>query len=159
MARDVPYGTALSSADLAVTEVSVDPAVATLPASALGGLVGQVAAVPLTAGTLVAPDSVRPVGPPTAGQVLVAVALPATRMPVGGLSAGDRVQVVSTPPRDGELPADPPTTIDATVVRLGAPDLDGVTVVDLSAAPADGARLAAWSATGRVALVLQPTEP
>lgn len=156
MVRDVPYGTALSPADLAVTEVSADPSVATVPAGSLGELVGQVAAVPLSAGMLVAPGSVGPARPPVAGQVLVAVALPATRMPVGGLAAEDRVQVVSTPSRDGELPAEVPTTIDATVVRLGAPDLDGVTVVDLSVAPGDGALLAAWSATGRVALVLQP---
>lgn len=156
LARDVPYGATLTPGDLSVTEVSVDPAVATVPAAQLSELVGQVAAMPLSRGTLVSPTSVQAAAPPEAGQVLVAVALPATRMPVGRLAAGDRVQVVSTPPRDGEVSTEQPATIAATVVRLGDPDLDGITVVDLSAAPDDGTRLAAWSATGRVALVLQP---
>ena len=46
--------------------------------------------------------------------------------------------------------------IPATVVRIGAMDVNGVTVVDVTVGPADGPELAIAAANGRVALVVQP---
>lgn len=159
LAREVPYGAAISALDLAVADVSLDPTVATVPAGDVAMVVGQVARVPMLAGTLLAPESLRANAPPGPGQVLVALALPATRMPAVGLVAGDEVRVVNTPGQDAESPAEAPATLPATVVRLGAIDLDGVTVIDVAVRSVDGPVLAAWSATGRIAVLLEPAGP
>ncbi len=156
VARAVPFGTVITASDLTRAEVSLDPAVATVPANELGQIVGRIAATDLTPGSLLTRSAVTDVAPPVRGQVLVAIAVPATRMPAGGLQAGDRVLVVGTPAAGADPPTLPPTTIAATVVRLGPTDLNGVTVVDVTVTSADGPALAARSATGRIALVLQP---
>lgn len=154
--RDVPYGAVVTAADLVLADVAPDAGLATVPADQARSVVGQVAAVPLLAGTLLTPESISAQAPPAAGQVLVALAVPAARMPAGSLSSGDRVLVVSTPVRDADPPPATPPTLGATVVRVGATDLDGLTVVDVTVAEGDGPVLAAWSATGRIALVLTP---
>lgn len=156
VARPVPFGAVITAGDLTHAEVSLDPAVSTVPASDIGQIVGRVAATDLTPGSLLTRSAVTDVAPPAKGQVLVAISLPASRIPAGSLQPGDRVLVVDTPPAGGDAPTLPPTTIAATVVRLGAPDLNGVTVIDVTVASADGPALAARSATGRIALVVQP---
>lgn len=156
VARPVPFGEVINAEDLSRAEVSVDPAVDTVPAEDLGQVVGLVAATNLTAGSLLTRAAVTDVAPPATGQVLVALALPATRMPAGSLQAGDKVLVVDTPPADADPPTLPPSTIPATVVRLAKPDLNGVTVVDVTVTSSDGPALAARSATGRIAVVLTP---
>ena len=47
--------------------------------------------------------------------------------------------------------------IAATVVRVGAADINGVTVVDVTTAAAAGPRLAVAAANGHVALVVEPS--
>lgn len=156
LARDVPYGATLTRADLATTDVAVDAAVGTVPVDGLDDVLGSTAVVPLLAGSLLSRDAVGSASAPGPGEVVVGLAVPATRMPAGQVVSGDRVEVVSTPPRDADAPDVPPPSIGARVVRLGEPDLDGVRVVDVVVSPSDGPVLAAWSATGRIALVLQP---
>jgi hypothetical protein len=155
VARPVAAGSTIATADLSRAEVSVDSGVATVPASELDGIVGRVAGSDLVPGALLAPGQVTDEGPPRAGQVLVVLALPSARMPAGGLHPGDPVLVVDTPPADADPPASPPATIPATVVRVGGPDLNGVTAVDVSVAVGDGPALAARAATGRIAVVVQ----
>lgn len=157
VARDVPYGATLERADLAVSDVFVEPTVSTVPAADIEAVVGTTALVPLVAGSLLAPEAVGASTGPPPGQVVVGLAVAATRMPTGRLAAGDRVQVVSTPPRDADVPDEQPRSIAVTVLRLGEPDLDEVTVIDVVASPQDGPVLAAWSATGRIALILEPS--
>src|SRR5690554_5033421 len=55
LARDAPYGATLTSADLALTSVAVDPGVAIVVADDAASLVGQIAATDLVAGSLLAP--------------------------------------------------------------------------------------------------------
>ena len=156
VARAVPFGAVITPQDLVRTKVSHDPAVATVPTTELGQMVGRIAATNLTPGSLLTRAAVTDQAPPLSGQVLVAIALPATRLPAGSLQAGDRVLVVDTPAAGADAPTIAPTTIAATVVRLGPPDLNGVTVLDVTVANADGPALAARTGTGRIALVLQP---
>ena len=152
----VPFGQVITADDLVRAEVSVDPSVATIPASDIGQVVGRFAATDLTPGALLSQSAVIDGAPPSPGEVLVALAVPATRMPAGSFQAGDKVLVVGTPAADADVPSLPPSTIPATVVRLGQPDLNGVTVIDVTVTRADGPALAARSATGRIAVVLQP---
>ncbi|MFZ0323692.1 MAG: SAF domain-containing protein [Actinomycetes bacterium] len=156
LVRDVPYGSVITEADLGSAEVSVDSTVQTIPASETGSIVGSVAATDLTAGSLLGRGQLTAVAPPGTDEVLVAVAIPATRMPAGGLQAGDRLLVVDTPNPDADPSGVPPATIPATVVRLGATDVNGVTVVDVTVATGDGPALAARTASGRIALVVEP---
>lgn len=158
VARAVPFGEVISADDLSRAEVSVDPSVGTIPARDVSRVLGRVAATNLTPGSLLSWSAVTDSVPPAPGQVLVAIALPAARMPAGSLQAGDKVLVVDTPSADADAPRLPPSTISATVVRLGEPDLNGVTVVDVTVSSSDGPALAARSATGRIAVVLQPRE-
>lgn len=154
--RDVPYGSVITDADLGTAAVSVDSAVRTIPASEVSSIVGSVAATNLMAGSLLNRGQLAAAAPPGTGQVLVAVAIPATRMPAGGLQPGDRVLVVDTPALDADPSDLPPKSIPATVVRLGPADVNGATVVDVTVATLDGPALAARTATGRIALVVEP---
>lgn len=155
VARPVAAGSTITAADLAEAEVSVDATVATVPGSRRDEVVGRVAATDLVQGALLAPSQVTDQTPPAAGQVLVVLALPSARMPAGGLRPGDPVLVVDTPPADADPPTRPPATIPAVVVRVGPPDLNGVSAVDVTVAVGDGPALAARAATGRIAVVVQ----
>jgi hypothetical protein len=86
------------------------------------------------------------------------VAIISTRMPAAMLSPGDTLLVVDTPAPDGDPLPTAPLTVQATVIRLAEPDLNGVTVVDLAVATAAGPALAARAATGRIAVVLLPKD-
>lgn len=159
LARDVPIGSELTAADLAAARVNLEPSVVSIPAADAAQVVGQVATADLSRGSLLSPTMVAPIAPPTAGTVLVGVAVPASRMPVGPLLAGDRVLIVDTPPADADPPTTPPGTVPATVVRLGPPDVNGARVLDVTVTAADGPALVARSATGRVGLLLLSREP
>ena len=152
----VPYGAVISAADLTTVEISHGQGIDLIPASRLDTVIGQVAATNLTAGSLLVTSEVASAAPPGSGFVLVALAVPPSRLPAGSLQAGDHVLVVDTPAPGADPPALPPTAIPATVIRLGAADSNGVTVVDVTVATAAGPALAARSATGRIAIVLQP---
>lgn len=156
LARDVAYGATLTAQDLAVADVSLDPSVAAIPSSDVKSLVGQVAAVRLVAGSVLAPSQVTAAGPPGPGEVVVPLSLDHDRVPAGGLLPGDRLLVVDTPPEQADPPSTDPAVFETIVARVGVPDLNGVVVVDVVATDDDGPALAARAATGRFALVVQP---
>ncbi|KGM11877.1 SAF domain-containing protein [Cellulomonas carbonis] len=158
LARDVPYGATVTADDLRVAQVSLDPTVASIPADAVGTVMGQVAAVGLVAGSVLAPNHVTAAGPPREGEVVVPLPLPPARVPARGLVAGDHVLVVDTPPEQAEPPSVDPAMFEVTVAAVGAADLNGMVVVDVVAAADDGPALAARAATGRFALVVRPSE-
>ena len=154
--QPVAYGSVITADDLATVQVSHDPGLSTMPASQLSLAVGKVATTQLAPGSLLTASELADTAPPAAGQVLVALAVPPSRLPAGSLQPGDRLLVVDTPAAGADAPTLPPATVTASVVRLGPPDVNGITVVDVIVAAKDGPSLAARSATGRIALVLQP---
>ncbi|HYN55836.1 MAG TPA: SAF domain-containing protein [Motilibacterales bacterium] len=151
---DVAYGQVLTAQDITVARVSVDPGVAVLPLSDRDSLVGQVATTRMTPGMLLTADMVEPVGEPGPGRVLVPIAVPAERMPAGGLRAGDRILAVDSELVGAGAVAAPTA---ATVVRVGPVDINGVTVVDVTTAASSGPGLAVAAANGHVALVVEPS--
>jgi hypothetical protein len=157
---DVAYGQVVTAEDITVARVSVDPGVAVLPGADRDVVVGQVATTRLAPGMLLTAGMVEPVGEPGPGRVLVPIAVPAERMPAGGLRAGDRILAVDSQAAGSGAGAVavPPTPISATVVRVGPTDINGVTVVDVTTAAASGPALAVGAANGHVALVLEPSE-
>ncbi|SDD23189.1 SAF domain-containing protein [Sanguibacter gelidistatuariae] len=156
LAHDVAYGEVITQTDLSVTDVAVDPTVTTVPAADAGGLVGLVATTNLLAGTLLNPAHLAAQMPPGEGQVLVPLALAANRLPVGGLHAGDTLLVVATPQPGQDTAATATAATQVTVVRVGAADLNGVSVIDVVVDADAGPALAALSASGDIAVVLQP---
>ena len=122
-------------------------------------LVGQVATTQLLPGMLLVPGMVEESGDPRSGSVLVPIAVAGDRMPAGGLRAGDRILAVHTTVDEAPagIGADSSVgAVPATVVRVGPPDVNGVSVVDVTVAAGDGPALAVAAVGGQVALVLQP---
>jgi len=155
----VARGEVITRADLSVVDVNA-AGLRTVPAARLNDLLGQRAAQPLFAGSLLSPDALSASVVPVDGQSLVGVALSSAQMPTEPLVAGDDVSVVATPnPNDasGQVPASPDAT-NATVANVGVADAQGLVTVDVLVPEGDAARLAAQAATGRVALVLQSRE-
>lgn len=148
--REIPYGAEIQAVDLGQALVSTDADVAVIPASQFRQVVGQVAATRLGPGMLLAPAALQARGEPGAGRVLVPLAVTAERMPAGGLRAGDRLLVVDAAPSGQGRP------LPARVVRVGGPDPNGVSVIDVVTATANGPALARASASGKLALILTP---
>jgi flagella basal body P-ring formation protein FlgA len=158
VARDVQPGELIERTDLTVADVSVDPALTPVPAARLTELVGQRAAVALSAGSLLTDAAVSEQVLPAAGQSLVGVALQSAQLPAEPLQAGDRIRIVDTPASQGEPPASTPQTIPAVVVSVAAPDDSGQTIVNVTVPSGQAADLAARVATGRIALILDSRE-
>jgi hypothetical protein len=154
--QPVEAGQTIGADALAVTDATVGPDLAVVPAGDLDAVIGATARVPLLRGQLLSPDAVVD-GPAVPGEGEDLVGLPLTRnqMPASGLQAGDRILVVDTPQPGGEPPAGVPAAIEATVLRVVPdPDEPSIVVVDVIAPPDDARSLAARGATGRVAVVL-----
>ena len=90
-------GEVIEASDLRVVEISLPAGVAYLSASMKGEIEGRVAAEPLWEGKVLAPGSVSE-GPPLApGMVAITLLLPPESAVGGGIRAGDRVAVLSSP--------------------------------------------------------------
>lgn len=159
LARDVGYGQELTAQDLIAVRVGLDPAVSAVPADELAQVTGRQASVELYRGQVLFPSATSADAVPVAGSQLVAVPLKPGQIPTRGLRPGDAVDLVSTPGAGADPPESSPDTVPGRVVHIGEPQADGVRVVDVETAAADGAVLAARVATGNIAMVLNPAEP
>ncbi len=163
VAHDVPAGQVLADNDLAVVRISVDPGLRPILASARGSVIGQPAAVPLVAGTLLSDAELGTASALPPGQAVIGVPLKPGQFPPG-LAPGARVQVADTgpdsaatgQPTSGELQGEI-ETVPAVVVGMTAPAADSgdpTTVVALQLAVNQAPALAAAGAAGRVVVVL-----
>ncbi len=164
VARDVPVRATITDSDLAVANVTTDRNLKPIQASRRSQIVGQIAQVPLVAGELLTPGQVGVSSGFTPGQMLVAVALKQGQFPGRGLSAGQRVLIVSTPGTNaGGTNGTGPNKgtggqgIAATVAEAGAMNpASGVTVIDLRVSADQGVAVAQLASTGNLALILLP---
>lgn len=161
----IQRGAVIARGDLVAVRVGVDPALSPLPASRLESLVGQRAAMDVAAGSLVTSSEVTRSVLPARGLSLVGVGVTAASLPGTPLVAGDRVRIVATPAQVGDPAGSAatgvvPQTIAATVVSTSPGDagLGTGTVVSVQVPSAQAAQLAAWSSTGKVAIVLDSRE-
>lgn len=169
LARDVPEGATVTASDLTTVDVAAS-GLASLPASAAGSVVGQRAALPLLAGTVLTRSALT-VGPALLpGQEVVGLALRPGQLPAEGLSVGDQVSVILTTAPGQSAPSAttaggtgapgsvlvPDAVVYATAVP-GAAAGSGASVVMSLVVPATLAGpLAAAAVAGEVALVLEP---
>ena len=156
VARPVAAGNVLTRDDVRTIKVSATTGAGLVAARDVNRIVGRTAAVPLVAGSLLAPGHLGSVSGLDRGQAAVGLLLEPGRFPPG-LRAGDRVAVVSAPTG--------PLLAAGGTLRLGtgvvedvapAPGTSGETVrLRLGAEQSDV--VAAEGAARRVALVLLPS--
>ena len=159
----VPAGAPITSADLSEARVTVSPLIQVVPASQLRQVVGEIAAVGLRPGTLLAPGELTARQPPAPGQEIVPVAVKPALLPASGLSPGDHVLLVPTPGDQGAAGATaavagvPPLAapVPAVVAAVNSvPDQDGFDVVDLLVRADSGPAVAQQASTGQFALIV-----
>lgn len=156
----IERGSIITRDQLVTVQVGSDPALRSVPASALADLVGKRAAVDVAAGSLLTTDSTTDKQIPGTGHSLVGVGVMPAMMPGDEADGGDRVRIVATPSqagcrrqRRGHLrlsrrwwcPRSPGT--DTT--GQGAQ-----TIITVDVPSGDAAQLAAMAASGKVAVVL-----
>lgn len=153
--NDVPRGATITAQDLTTVDINPEPALRTVPASQLAQVVGKRAAVDLPAGALLPPAAIADTITPPAGQSVVGLALDPGQMPAIELKVGDKVRIISTPKDQDDPPTTTPVvTVNAEVVSSTPLTDTSKTRVDVLVSEQDAARVAAISATNRVALIL-----
>ena len=155
MVRDVRAGQTVTSDDLRIVEVDLDPTVPVVRADDIGLVVNQYARVYIASGTLIVPQLVQPTPLVTEGSGVVPVEVRPTRVP-SGLRERSRVQLVVIPKNDDN----PPFITIGRVVSRGA-EADGaagVYALSVEVAEADAPLLAAGDDV-RVILLDPATDP
>lgn len=156
----IERGSIITRDQLVTVQVGSDPALRSVPASALADLVGKRAAVDVAAGSLLTTDSTTDKQIPGTGHSLVGVGVMPAMMPGTKLMAGDQVRIVATPSQAGVPAATPgaPTSVAAVVVStFTGTDTTGQgaqTIITVDVPSGDAAQLAAMAASGKVAVVL-----
>jgi len=150
VARAVSAGSVLTDADL--TTVSIVPAdsLHVVIATRRAEMIGQTAAVPLAAGSLLTAGQLGAVTDPGAGQSILAVGVKTGRAPAG-LAPGASVVVLVVPSSSGAQTT--PVQAPAVVRNVEVPDTSGLTVVTVQMSSEAALRVA--SAPGDVTIVVQ----
>jgi hypothetical protein len=154
LGRDVPAGSVITDADLAVANVAEDPALATIALADRETVVGQTAAVDLRAGTLLTQSGVGSATTMAAGEALVGVEVQAAGAPAATLRPGDTVRVIDV---DVESTGTQKTITDGRILTVSSGATAAATtqlslIVSAEKAPA----VASASVNQRVAVVVLP---
>jgi hypothetical protein len=148
VARPVPAGQVIVDADLRVVRVAPEAGVDLFGEAERATVVGRTARVPLVEGSLLAPGQLGAAAWPPAGESVVAVPVPAGRLPAG-LSEGSQVSVLPSS-SEGAEPAAP--VVPASVVAVEPATSAGVSTVSLLMRSADAQ---AVGGVGEVVLILE----
>jgi hypothetical protein len=151
---DIARGATITSTDLTTLQIAGGQDTPAYTAAQATDVIGQTATVDLPAGTLVTTGNVGEGISIAAGESIVGVALTVAQLPNYPLAAGDTVRVVDTPIAQGDPPAASPKSFAATVFTSRYDEATAAWVVDLVVPSNQAADIAARSATGRVALIL-----
>jgi hypothetical protein len=158
--QPVPAGAAISPGDLGTARVTVGSGIRVIPASQLGQVAGEIAAVALRPATLLAPSELTSAQPPALGQELIPASLKPSELPASGLFPGDHVLIIATPGDQGQTGApdgSPSLTgpVPGVVEAVNdVPDATGLDVVDLLVSDGSGAAVADQVSTGQFALIV-----
>ena len=158
--ESVPVGARITPADLSTTSITAGSGIKVIPASQVGRVTGEIAAVSLRPSTLLAPSDLTTVQSPVSGQELIVAPTKPYALPASGLQPGDRVLVVATPGQQGQagssgLVPSLTTPVPGVVEAVSdVPDSDGFDVVDLLVADGSAAAVANQVSTGQFALIV-----
>jgi hypothetical protein len=150
----VDRGAVISADSLGATSINADSQLATVPASELDSISGKVAVSDLVPGSVLTPDSFTEASIPGAGETLVNVFVAPAQVPTQTMRSGQVVRIVSTPRSQDDATSGAQPTIQATVVSTTFNEDSGSYGVDVTVPSATASELAAWVATGRVAIIV-----
>ena len=157
-ARDIPAGRQLSDSDLRVVHLSTDGLVASITVAQRSTVIGQMAAVPIPAGALLAPSEFGRDAGLADDEAVVGVVLAPGAAPTADLRGGDRVAVIEADKSSSTTsPAAGSGTSVITTANVYAVDRGGSssgTFVSLRVPASLAARVAAAAAGDRIRLVL-----
>lgn len=169
LARDVDYGARIAEDDLVVVQIGNPPGLDPVPASKIERVVGNYATMPLAAGTLLTDAHVTGERFPADGEVRLGITVPADRLPVEQVRAGNVVLLVDT--GQGGPGSETPTSartwegIVLTVSDSGSGNnlLGGgrsrETTFDVIVAEPDAPIIAALAANNQLSVAVLPGQP
>jgi hypothetical protein len=164
LAHNVPAGQAITSADLVVAHISLDPALQPVGAASLDNVVGMRATANLMQGQFLTISDITRSPLVQSGQQVVGLPAKDTQLPAAALQPSNQIMIVATGSGGGSggsggggsvLPA-AGTQIAATVVTVGAADNDGTIVVDVAVPASQASQLAVLAASGGFSVVFAP---
>jgi len=147
IARAVPFGQHVTTADLLQVALPADSGLAVVGWSQASEVVGLAATTDLFPGQLLTRDAVTAQRAPRAGQAVVGIGVKRGQLPATALAARDVVLVI-----DAALTAG--GGVQGTVLRSTDTDSAGMRTVDLLVAATDAPAVARLSKSGNAVLVL-----
>lgn len=147
-------GEEIKAGDIQRIQISGDPALQPLPASAYDEIIGRRAALDISAGGLITTESTTDTPMPPQGQSIVGISLTPAQVPALPMHGGDKVRIIVAPSANGDSPTGTPQFTEAQVVDTAIDETTGNTVVNVLVPYANASVLAARAATGNVALIL-----
>jgi hypothetical protein len=161
VSRTVPYGAVIGPNDLSVVNINAATGLDPIPASQRDEVIGKHAATDLLPGTLLTRAHLTDRAIPAPGEHLVGIELKPAQVPARTLKPGDAVLLVIVPAANLAGVPDPnvsaptrPESIRATVVAATPPATNGNVRVDVAVNQADGLKVAAMAAAGRIVIVV-----
>jgi hypothetical protein len=151
LVHDVGWGHSLGDGDLAVAAMVPDEHLQASAADDRAGVVGQIAAHTLSAGTLLTRGELTTLRVPSGGQIVVGVLLKPGGLPAKGVRPEDRVLL--TPASTGSSTSSEVAPVSGIVLDSGSPNTDGSVVVDVVVDRASGA-IAGPAGAGQVVVSL-----
>ncbi|MEL7975201.1 SAF domain-containing protein [Isoptericola sp. F-RaC21] len=149
-------GQVVDADDLVTVRIGVDPALHAVPASDAEAVVGKYAALDIAAGGVLTAEQVTDAAVPSEGNSVVGVSVTAAMLPAGQVRSGDDVRIVSTAVGGGD-PADT-EAVEGVVVGVSTDTVTGNTLINVQVAASDAPQVAAASAEGSAAIVVDSQE-
>ncbi len=157
LARDVPVGAQLTTADLVTVHLNPDPGLKPVPSSRAQAVVGKYTSIALLSGMLLTEGALVDKPFPAPGEQVVGLSLKAGQMPSTPLRPGASVLLVSTAEESTSgKPTGPAPSVRGTVVHVIAGARDGTATVSVAVRDSDGPLVARLAAQGRLVLTLTP---
>ncbi|MFE0462793.1 SAF domain-containing protein [Kitasatospora sp. NPDC058965] len=151
LARDVPYGQAITANDLVVARISGDPALAPVSAADLNKAVGLRATTDLHRGALLLASDVTGAVVVQPGMQEVGLPVHSSQLPAAGLQVGQHIVIVQIGDQSAVASS---ATMNAVVAQLGKGG--DSQVIDVAVPQADATKLAGWAAAGKFQIILAP---
>lgn len=152
----VQRGDTIDQQDLTEMEIIGGQANNAINAENTNEILGKVAAVDLPKGAMLTDTAIAQNTTVPEGESLVGLSLEAAQIPATELRPGDHIRIVATPLQQGDIPNEAPQTIDATIYAVAADAKTGEQLITVTVPNKTAPDVAAWAATDRIALVVDP---
>lgn len=166
LARDVEYGAQINTEDLVIVRIGNPPGLDPVPASQINRVVGNYAAMPLAAGTLLTGSQVTAERHPGPGEVRLGINLRGERLPAQPIRPGNLLLLVDTGAQSGGERPTTPRTWNALLVGVGGSGSGGLlsggtrnVTIDVIVAARDAPVIAGLAAGNNLSVAVLPGQP